>query len=126
MTEKNDDDFSIVDGPNNKGSSTGLDENVAGLLCYLGVFVTGIVFLVLEKKSNFVRFHAMQSTVLFLMLWIGSMIINIIPFVGGIISSLIWVLSVVLWIVLMIKAYQKEKFEVPIVTDLARSFLGNK
>lgn len=123
MTEKNDDGFNIVDNPNNKGSSTGLDENVAGLLCYLGVFVTGIIFLFLEKKSSFVRFHAMQSTVLFLILWLGSMIINIIPIVGGLISSLIWVLSVVFWILLMIKAYQKEKIEVPIIKDLVKSFL---
>lgn len=125
MTKKNDDEFKIVDEPNNNASSTGLDENIAGLLCYLGVFVTGIVFLVLEKKSSFVRFHAMQSTVLFLILWLASMIINVIPIVGGLVSSLIWVLTVVLWIVLMIKAYQKEKFEVPIINDLVRKFLRN-
>ena len=47
-------------------SSTGLDENVAGFLCYLFGFVTGIVFLVVEKESRFVKFHAMQSTITFL------------------------------------------------------------
>lgn len=126
MTDKNDDDFKIVDGPNDKQSSTGLDENIAGILCYVGMFITGIVFLVLEKKSSFVRFHAMQSTVLFLILWVGAIIINVIPFIGGILSSLIWLLAVVLWILLMIKTYQKEKFEVPIVNDLVRNFLGSK
>jgi uncharacterized membrane protein len=59
-----------------KRSSTGLDENVAGFLCYLFGFITGIVFLVVEKKSNFVKFHAMQSTITFLSLFIISMIIG--------------------------------------------------
>jgi uncharacterized membrane protein len=46
-------------------SSTGLDENVAGFFCYILGFITGIVFLVVEKRSSFVRFHAMQSTITF-------------------------------------------------------------
>jgi uncharacterized membrane protein len=60
-------------------SSTGLDENVAGFLCYLFGFITGIVFLVVEKESRFVKFHAMQSTITFLGLFIISMIIGWIP-----------------------------------------------
>ena len=42
-------------------SSTGLDENVAGVLCYLFWWVSGLIFAVLETRSNFVRFHALQS-----------------------------------------------------------------
>ena len=42
-------------------SSTGLKANIVGLLCYLGIWITGIIFLVIEKKSQFVRFHAAQS-----------------------------------------------------------------
>ena len=45
------------------GSTTGLEPNVAGLLCYLGGWITGIIFLVIEQKSRFVRFHALQSIV---------------------------------------------------------------
>ena len=47
------------------GSTTGLEPNVAGLLCYLGGWITGIVFLVIEQKNKFVRFHALQSIVTF-------------------------------------------------------------
>lgn len=60
-------------------SSTGLDEHVAGFLCYILGFITGIVFLVVEKESRFVKFHAMQSTITFLGLFIISFIISWIP-----------------------------------------------
>lgn len=46
-------------------SSTGLDENIAGALAYVLGFVTGIFFLVVEKNSKFVKFHALQSTIVF-------------------------------------------------------------
>ena len=55
-------------------SSTGLDENVAGFFCYLLGFITGIVFLVVEKRSGFVKFHAKQSTITFLILFVISLI----------------------------------------------------
>ena len=63
-------------------SSTGLDENVAGFLCYLFGFITGIVFLAVEKKSRFVKFHAMQSTITFLSLFVITIIIGWIPIIG--------------------------------------------
>ena len=47
-------------------SSTGLDPNLAAALAYLLGFLTGILFLVIEKDSKFVRFHALQSTMVFL------------------------------------------------------------
>ena len=46
-------------------TSTGLASNVAGLLCYVGGWISGIVFLVIEKKSKFVKFHAWQSIMTF-------------------------------------------------------------
>src|SRR5512147_1806076 len=81
-------------------SSTGLDENVAGLLCYLLGFVTGIIFLVVEKKSNFVKFHAKQSTITFLCLFVMSLLVGWIPVIG----TLVLIFSLILWLVLMIKA----------------------
>jgi len=54
-----------VEATKETGSSTGLKPNVAGLLCYLGVWVTGIIFLIIERKNKLVRFHAMQSLVTF-------------------------------------------------------------
>ena len=100
-------------------SSTGLQENVAALLSYLVGWVTGIIFFVIEKESKFVKFHAMQSIITFAGLTIITWIISIIPIVGGVISWLIGVLMLVLWILLMIKAYQGKKFKLPVAGDLA-------
>ena len=92
-------------------SSTGLDENVAGFFCYLLGFITGIVFLVVEKESRFVKFHAMQSTITFLILLVISLILGWIPVIG----VLILVFSLFLWLLLMIKALQGERYPLPIV-----------
>jgi uncharacterized membrane protein len=96
-------------------SSTGLDENVAGFLCYLLGFITGIVFLVMEKKSGFVKFHAKQSTITFLGLFVISLMIGWIPVIG----TLILILSLILWLVLMIKALQGKRYSLPIVGKMA-------
>jgi uncharacterized membrane protein len=92
-------------------SSTGLDENVAGFFCYLFVFITGIVFLVVEKKSSFVKFHAMQSTITFLIL----LVLSWIPVIG----FLFWILGIILWLLLMIKALQGKRYSLPIVGKLS-------
>lgn len=109
-----------------KKTSLGLDENLEGALCYVLGFITGIVFLVIEKDSRFVKFHAVQSIATFLPLWAISWIISSIMvmswstmWLAGIISSLIGLLSLVLWIILMLKAYQGEMFKLPIVGDIA-------
>jgi len=96
-------------------SSTGLDENVAAFLCYLFGFITGIVFLVVEKKSSFVKFHAMQSTITFLGLFVISLILGWIPVIG----VLILVLSLILWLLLMIKALQGKRYSLPIIGKMA-------
>jgi uncharacterized membrane protein len=96
-------------------SSTGLDENVAGFLCYLLGFITGIVFLVVEKESSFVKFHARQSAITFLGLFVISFIVGWIPILG----TLILIFSLILWLVLMIKALRGERYSLPIVGKLA-------
>ena len=96
-------------------SSTGLDENVAGFLCYLLGFITGIVFLVVEKKSSFVKFHARQSTITFLSLFVLFFIFGWIPIMG----TLMLIFSLILWLVLMIKALQGKRYSLPIVGKMA-------
>jgi uncharacterized membrane protein len=99
-------------------SSTGLDENVAGFFCYLLGFITGIVFLLVEKKSNFVKFHAMQSTITFLGLFVILMILGMIPIIG-LLAYPIWILSLILWLLLMVKALRGERYMLPIVGKMA-------
>jgi len=104
-------------------SSTGLDANVAGLLCYIGGWISGIVFLVLEKDSKFVKFHAVQSIVTFGALHVLAMILGWIPFIGWIFGTVIGILALILWIILMVKAYQGEIFKLPVAGDVAKSQL---
>ena len=100
-------------------TSLGLEENVAGALSYVLWWLTGIVFYILEKDNRVVKFHAMQSILVFLPLMVIIIIISFIPVVGWILSWLITVLSVLLWLILMLKAYQGGKFKLPVVGDIA-------
>jgi uncharacterized membrane protein len=110
-------------------TSTGLDENVAGLLCYVAWWISGLVFFLIEKKNKLVRFHALQSIIVFGIINLALIIIwplSLIPFIGlffSVIGWIIWVLAIVLWILLMIKAYQGEKFKLPWAGNLAEKYV---
>jgi uncharacterized membrane protein len=104
---------------NKSKTALGIDENIEGLLCYVLGFITGILFLVLEKDNKFVRFHAMQSIVTFLALFVISMVIGFIPILGWMLSGLLGLIGLVLWLLLMFKAYQGEMYKLPIAGDLA-------
>ncbi len=103
-------------------SSTGLDENVAGFFCYLLGFITGIVFLVVEKESRFVKFHAKQSTIAFLGLFVLTLVFGWIPVLG----ILIFVFTLILWLILMVKALRGEKYMLPIVGKLSEEKTGQQ
>jgi uncharacterized membrane protein len=100
-------------------SSTGMDANVAAALSYVLGFITGIVFMVVEKESRFVKFHAMQSIVTFGALWVIMFVVSQLPFIGWMLYLLLVPLSFVLWLVLILKAYQGEKFKIPVAGDIA-------
>ena len=104
-------------------TSVEMDENVAGLLCYVLGWISGLVFFLIEKKNKFVRFHALQSIIVFGVLFLACIIIGWIPFIGWVIAWLISVLAIVLWIVLMVKAYQGEKFKLPWAGNLAEKYV---
>ena len=100
-------------------TSTGMQANVAALLSYLAGFVTGIIFYVIEKENKFVRFHAMQSIIVFGFLFVLGIVIRMVPFIGVVLSPILWIGQIILWIVMMVKAYQGEKFKLPIAGDIA-------
>ncbi len=104
---------------NGTKTSTGINENVAGLLCYLAGWITGLIFLLIEKENRFVRFHAMQSIITFGGLTVLVIILGFIPMLGWILLSIVWIVELVLWILLMIKAYQGEMYKLPVIGDLA-------
>jgi len=112
--------------------TSGLQENVAGLLCYVLGWLTGIVFLLIDKRP-FVKFHAAQSIVVFggltiiriALMFMGGMTGGMIGWgVVGMIGLVISLLGLVLWIFLMVKAYQHELFKVPIAAPIAENIAG--
>jgi uncharacterized membrane protein len=107
-------------------TSLGIDENIEGLLCYLLGWITGIAFLILEKSSRFVRFHAMQSLAAFGSITVASIFLGAIPYLGRLISVLLWLTGLLLWIILMIKALKGEWFKLPIAGDFAERFVGGE
>ena len=106
--------------PNSKkmSSGTGLPKNTAAALSYALAWVTGIVMLLIEKDP-FVRFHAMQSVITFGILTLLSLV----PIIGWMLSPFIMIVGFVLWLVLILKAYQGEKFKLPIIGDFAEKQL---
>jgi uncharacterized membrane protein len=113
-----------------------MEENVAGMLCYVLGWVTGLIFFFIDKRP-FVRFHAAQSLVTFgglhclrivLAFGIGGSL-----FGGGLFGA--WTLfgmllaalnlvSLVVWIICMIKAFQHDRFKLPVVGDIAENIAG--
>jgi uncharacterized membrane protein len=119
-------------------SQSGMSENVAALLTYVFGWITGIIFFLIDKRP-FVRFHAAQSIVVFGGLHLINIAIGI-AFgagfmmmgggfgafgIGGALYGLVSLVAFILWILLMIKAYQHEKFEVPVAAGIAKSLAGN-
>jgi uncharacterized membrane protein len=96
-------------------TSTGLQENVAGLLCYLGWWITGIIFLLIEKENTTVRFHAIQSIIAFGAITVVMAIFSWLWFIWVILN----ILGVILWIVMMVKTYQGSKIKLPLAGNLA-------
>ena len=103
-------------------SSTGLPANIAGLLCYLLGWVSGLVFYLIEKESDFVKYHATQSVIVFGTLTLASIATGAVPFIGVLLAPLLSLLAFALWIILMIKAFQRTRYKLPWAGDLAEKY----
>lgn len=101
-------------------TSTGLDANLAAALSYLVGFVTGIIFLLVEKENKFVRFHAMQSTLLFLGIVAVDILLQLVPLLGSLVVVFVVIpLSAILWLFMMYRAYQGDEYKLPLVGQMA-------
>ncbi len=119
--------------PSSETSATNLDPNLAALLAYVFGWVSGLIIFLIEPDNKYVRFHALQSiffNVAIVIAMIGlSIVFGILGAIPGlgilflILLPLIWGIGSLgifaLWIVLMIKAYQGEKFKLPVIGDIA-------
>jgi uncharacterized membrane protein len=105
-----------------------IEENVVAALCYLVLVLTGILFLVLEpyNRNPVIRFHAFQSIFAWVAAMVFGMALNILsypiaalPFVGWLIDIVLWLAfslgALALWLFLMYKAYNKERFVLPVI-----------
>lgn len=99
------------------------NETLMAAASYLLGFITGIIFLLLEKENKFVRFHAMQSTILFGGIFVVNIALGFIPILGWLVGLILSFVAFILWIVLMWKAFQGETYKVPYVGDLAEQQL---
>lgn len=118
----------VADSP-----TAGMEENIAGLLCYLVGWVTGLIFLLIDKRP-FVKFHAAQSIAFnicifpfWIALWIIELILAHIPIIGflGLIMFPVFGLVIfALWIFLMFKAYSHEKFKLPIIGNIVEGMVN--
>lgn len=102
-------------------ATTGLADNVVGALCYVGLIITGILFLVLEpySKKPEIRFHAFQAIFLNAAWIVLSLVVGIIRF-GLFLSPLISVAFIALWIYMIVTTYQGKKVVLPLVGSLAQ------
>ncbi|HEX5437867.1 MAG TPA: DUF4870 domain-containing protein [Gemmatimonadaceae bacterium] len=118
-----------------QSEESGLAPNLAGALAYLFAPLGGILFLVVEKKNAFVRFHAAQSVVFgvaFIIAWVAlailGMILAAVPIIGWLIGVLLtfalWVVGFVLWLMLSYRAYQGKEWELPVIGVQARKLIG--
>ena len=111
-----------------QSSGTKLEPNIAGLLCYVLGWITGLVFFLIEKDDDFVRFHAMQSIVFFGAVTVAMIVLDLlrmIPYIWPLfvaLESLLGLFAFVMWIILMIKAYQGERLKLPVTGDLAEKW----
>lgn len=126
-----------IESDNDAAVVGGLDENIAGALAYLFAPLLAIVLYLIEEDSTFVRFHAVQSLIVFgglICLYIGltvfGLFFDFIPVLGaffGIFTFLIFMLlvpvSFVLWLVLTIKAYKGDEDGLPVVGDMAKGYV---
>ena len=116
-------------------TSTGLDARVSSVLCYSGWWLTGLVFLFAERQNRRVRFHAAQSVIVFgvlsaILLALGGASAVAFFFAGAsfqlwqAVGNAIWLSAVVLWLVLLLKAWQGETWHVPLAGGLAERIAG--
>lgn len=104
-------------------SSTGLDANVAAALTYLPIIA--IVFLVIEKSSRLVKFHAVQSLgllVAWMVVWFALGVLGMVPVLGWA-TFLLWPLVAVgmfvVWLIALLKAFKGEWWKLPVIGDIA-------
>ncbi len=101
----------------------GLNENIVGAITYVGFWITGVIFLLIERNNKYVRFHAMQSLLLFLPLTLLMFIVAWAPYIGWLAAEGISFLSMFLLLLMAFMSYRGDKFKLPIVGKYAYKYI---
>ena len=110
----------------------GLSENIAAAASYIFGPLSGIVVLVMEKENKFVRFHALQSIIWFLILMVAGWLLNavgsifgVIPLIGFIVNLALWPIlslgTLLYWVskaYLAFRAYNGASYKIPIIGEV--------
>jgi uncharacterized membrane protein len=121
--------------PGQGGQTSGLAPNIAGLLCYICPPITGIIFLLIEKDNRDVKFHAWQSLAFGVCYVVVLIALEILAALMGVIASVLGIIvgffvpililaAFIVWIICMIKAYQGERWRIPVIGDFAAKKAG--
>jgi uncharacterized membrane protein len=115
--------------PSAENSKLKIDPNLAGALCYLFGCISGILFFVLETDNKRVRFHALQSILLFTslsFLQIGSIFMAIFTDVQvfSVLNGILGLAYFVLWLIMVIRTYQGHDIKLPVIGDFAQKTVG--
>ena len=117
--------------------TAGMEENIAGLLCYIFGWVSGLIFLLIDKRP-FVKFHAAQSIAFNIAIFavyvafaivgfVFTMITAMLHFPVGFLMVFLWPIIgigvLITWIFLMYKAYSHEKFKLPIIGNMVEGMV---
>ncbi|HEY1808982.1 MAG TPA: hypothetical protein VGG42_10490 [Acidobacteriaceae bacterium] len=93
--------------------------------------MTGIVFLLIDKRP-FVRFHAAQAIVVFGGLTVIRILLSIVLSASlalwglwSLLFTVLYLVGLILWIYLMVTAWQGRKVEIPVAAGIAKSIAGN-
>jgi uncharacterized membrane protein len=116
-------------------TSTGVEPRLAAVLCYIAWWLSGLVFLIIEQRHRGVRFHAAQSIILFgglsvliallSVLSVGMLVVSAAAFQAArIVVSGVWIASIAIWLVLMLRTFKGETWRVPFVGDRASRLVG--
>lgn len=114
--------------PKTTTTPTNIEPNIAALLAYLFDIAGGLVFFLIEKDNKFVRFAAAQSLVLgvlnLALVWVVLPIfIGLTLGLGVILLPVYWLAYIAIRVVLMVKAYNNEEWEIPVIGKIARNFI---
>lgn len=112
-------------------TSLNLAPHVSAALSYVFGWISGLFFFLAERRNRFVRFHAMQSILVFIavtIVWTVLKIIFALPIIGGILGCFLGPIfglaTFLIWVGLIVMAFLGREVRIPIIGDYAARFSG--